>query len=203
MSVQPHRRYSLQEYLDLERTSDEKHEFLDGEIFAMGGASFAHAVIAGNVASLLHGQLRGKPCRVVSADARVKITLIGLYTYPDIVVVCGEPVLEQPGDTLTNPILLIEVLSDSTEKKDRGWKFEQYRHIGSMTDYLLVAQDTPRIEHYARQPSDRWIYVSETRMDGVVEIVSIGCCLPLVEVYEKIDTLREPLALYRAANLAA
>lgn len=201
MSLQPRHRYSVDEYLELERASEEKHEFIDGEVFAMGGASFSHTVIAGNISASLHFQLRSKPCRVVSADARVKVKPTGLHTYPDLVVVCGEPQLEQPGDTLVNPSVLIEVLSDSTEKKDRGWKFEQYRHIASMTDYVLVAQDTPRIEHFEKAAEGRWLYTCETRLEARVEIASIGCTLLLQDVYEKVQSMREPMALYRAANM--
>jgi len=203
MSVQPKHRYSFEAYLELERSSEEKHEFLDGEVFAMGGASFSHTLIAGNIFASLHQQLRGRPCRVVSSDLRVKVGPSGLYTYPDIVVVCGEPRLEQPGDTLINPSVLIEVLSDSTEKKDRGWKFEQYQHLVSLTDYLLVAQDTPRIEHFARAGGNRWLYLCEARLEAVVEIASVACSLSLQETYAKVQSMREPMALYRAANMAA
>ena len=155
MSVQPKTGYTLEQYLELERSTRVKHEYFRGEVFAMGGASFAHTVIAGNVVSTLHGQLRGKPCRVSASDLRVKVDRTGLYTYPDVVVVCGAPQLEQPGDSLLNPSVIVEVISESTEAYDRGKKFEQYRSLDSLTDYILIAQDTVRAEHYSRQPDNR------------------------------------------------
>ena len=197
MSLQTEPRYTLTEYLDLERSAQARHEYYRGEVFAMGGASFAHTVIVGNVASELRTQLKGKPCRVSPTDLRVKVGGSGLYTYPDIVVVCGPPRLEQPGETLVNPQIIVEVLSESTEAKDRGWKFEQYQGIESLTDYVLVAQDTPRVEHYQRQLDGSWIYTSENRLDHRIAIVSVGCELELAEVYDKVERLREPGAVYR------
>ena len=160
MSVQPKRSYTVQEYLDLERSSDMRHEYFNGEIFAMGGASLlAQTCIArGNIVRRLGNQLQDRPCRICSADLRVKVDDTGLYTYPDVLVVCGKPELEQPGDTLLNPQVVIEVLSESTEAYDRGRKFEQYRAVASIKDYLLVAQDKVLVEHYSRQPDGRWIY---------------------------------------------
>lgn len=196
MSVQPETRYTLAEYLDLERSTQVKHEYFRGEVFAMGGASFAHTVIVGNLARELGQQLKAKPCRVSPTDLRVKVAGSGLYTYPDIVVVCGPPQLERPGETLINPQVIVEVLSEGTEAKDRGWKFEQYQAIGSLTDYLLVAQETPRIEHYQRQPDGRWIYSAENRLEAAVAISSIDCKLKLAEVYDKIEGLKEPGASY-------
>jgi Uma2 family endonuclease len=163
----------------------------------MGGASFAHTVIVGNVAGELRNQLKGKPCRVSPTDLRVKVGSSGLYTYPDIVVVCGPPQLEQPGEMLLNPQVIVEVLSEGTEAKDRGWKFEQYQTIGSLADYVLVSQDTPRIEHYQRQSDGSWIYTAENRLDGSITVASIGCELKLAEVYDKVEGLKEPGAFYR------
>jgi Uma2 family endonuclease len=197
MSVQPKPGYTVEDYLALELSTQQKHEYFQGEVFAMTGASFAHTVVAGNVVGELRLQLKGKPCRVASADLRVRAGDSGLYTYPDVVVVCGPPKLEQPGDTLTNPVVIIEVLSEATEAYDRGRKFELYQSIDSLTDYLLVAQDTPRVEHFRRQPGGEWIYTLENRLEASVTIPSIGCALELAEVYEKVEGLREPLAYYR------
>jgi Uma2 family endonuclease len=197
MSVQVEPRYTLAEYLELERSTQVKHEYYRGEVFAMGGASFAHTVIVGNIAGELRNLLKGKPCRVSPTDLRVKVGNSGFYTYPDVVVVCGPPQLEQPGEVLCNPQVIIEVLSEGTEAKDRGWKFEQYQTIASLTDYLLVAQETPRIEHYQRQPDGTWIYAAENRLDHGIGIVTIGCELELAEVYDKVEGLREPGAVYR------
>jgi Uma2 family endonuclease len=189
---------TVAEYLALERETAEKHEYFKGEIYAMGGASFSHALLTGNVTRELGNRLREKPCRVLPTDLRVKVSPTGLYTYPDVVVVCGEPKLEQPGDTLLNPKLIVEVLSESTERKDRGWKFEQYQAIDSLTDFLLVAQDTPRLELFTREADGRWLYVAENRMEASVRLVSIGCELKLAEVYEKVEGLREPMTAYQA-----
>lgn len=198
MSVQPKPQYTLAEYLDLERSTQVKHEFYRGEVFAMGGASFAHTVIVGNLARELGQQVKGKPCRVSPTGLRVKVGSSGLYTYPDIVVVCGPPQLEQPGEMLLNPQVIVEVLSEGTEAKDRGWKFEQYQTIGSLTDYVLVSQDTPRIEHYQRQPDDSWIYTAENHLERSIGIASIGCELKLAEIYDKVEGLKEPGAFYRS-----
>lgn len=197
MSVQPKPPFSVEDYLALELSTQQKHEYHQGEVFAMGGASFAHGVVVGNVVRELGLQLKGKPCRVSPTDLRVRAGSSGLYTYPDVVVVCGPPKLEQPGDTLTNPGVILEVLSASTEAYDRGRKFELYQSIETLTDYLLVAQDTPRIEHFQRQPGGQWLYTLANRIEGGVAIASIGCRLALAEVYEKVDGLREPGSFYR------
>ena len=183
MSVQPKKQYTFDEYLELERTVREKHEFFRGEIFAMGGASEAHNLIVGNVLAHLHQYLRSKPCRVYPSDMRVKVSLSALYTYPDVVVVCGQPQIEPPGDTLLNPTLLVEVLSESSEAYDRGKKSEQYRTLASLTDYLLIAQDRALVEHYSRQPGERWLLHAANRLEDTVAISSLGCELPLSEVY--------------------
>ena len=197
MSVQPQTRHTIEEYLDLERSTELKHEYYRGEVFAMGGASYAHTVVVGNLAREIGQQLKGKPCRVSPTDLRIRVGDSGLYTYPDIVVVCGPAQLEQPGDTLINPTVILEVLSESTEAYDRGRKFELYQSIASLTDYLLVAQDTPRIEHFQRQPGGHWLYTAENRVEAGLTIASIGCELTLAEVYDKVEGLREPLAHYR------
>ncbi|MFN0316264.1 MAG: Uma2 family endonuclease [Burkholderiales bacterium] len=183
MSVQPKKHYTLDEYLELERTVREKHEFFRGEIFAMGGASEAHNLIVSNVLGEMRQYLRGKPCRVYPSDMRVKVSASGLYTYPDVVVVCGQPQFEPPADTLLNPTLLVEVLSESSEAYDRGKKSEQYRTLASLTDYLLIAQDRALVEHYCRQPEERWLLQTANRLEESVAISSLGCELPLSEVY--------------------
>jgi Uma2 family endonuclease len=156
MSAIPDHTLTAAEYLTYERASPVRHEFLDGKLYAMAGASLAHNLIAGNTLASLHGQLRGKPGTIYPSDMRLKIVRTGLYTYPDISIVCGEPQLEdQHGDTLLNPIVLIEVLSPSTETYDRGKKFQHYRTLSSLREYLLIAQDSYRVEHYIRQPQGR------------------------------------------------
>lgn len=198
MSLQPGVQYTEAEYLDMELATEEKHEYFEGEIYAMGGASFAHALLAGNVAYQLRSHLDGGRCSVLSSDLRVKVPASGLYTYPDAVVVCDDPQLEKPGDTLTNPTLLVEVLSQSTETKDRGWKFQQYQKIPSLREYLLVSQITPRLELFTRQSDGRWLYASVEGLEASVPLTSLGCNLKLSAVYEKVEGLREPSAWYTA-----
>jgi len=183
MSVQPKTRYTVEEYLKLEESTREKHEFFQGEVFAMSGANEAHDLIVLNVGAELRQKLRGKPCRVYPSDLRVKVDPSGLCTYPDVVVVCGQPRFEQPGETLLNPTLLVEALSDSSEAYDRGRTSEQYRTMASLTDYLLIAQDRVLVEHYSREPEDRWLLHAANRMQDSIAIDSLGCTLPLAEVY--------------------
>jgi Uma2 family endonuclease len=194
MPVQPSTHYTLDEYLALERTTHEKHEFFRGEVFAMGGASEQHNLIVLNVGAELRQQLRGKACRVYPSDLRVKVASTGLYTYPDVVVVCGERQLEQPGDTLLNPTLLVEVLSESSEAYDRGKKSEHYRALPSLTDYLLVAQDRVLAEHYSRQPGDLWLLHAVNRLDASITLPSLGCELKLTEVYLNVTGLGDASA---------
>jgi Uma2 family endonuclease len=149
MTAQPKRYITEQEYIEFERASTSKHEYFDGQIYAMTGASRIHNLIAGNTLATLHGQLRRKPCQVLPSDMRVKVMRTGLNTYPDLVVICGEPEFtDDVFDTLVNPLVLIEVLSPSTERYDRGMKFQNYRTIESLQDYILIAQDHYHVEHY-------------------------------------------------------
>lgn len=175
------------DYLALERKAETKSEYLNGHIYAMSGSSLKHNRIVASLAVTLGAQLRRKPCEPFFGDMRVKVNPTGLYTYPDVVVVCGEPRLEdQVFDTLLNPTVIIEVLSDSTAAYDRGDKFAHYRTLESLTDYLLVAQDKPRIEHFSRQPNGQWLYSAADGADAQVEIATISCVLPLAEVYERV-----------------
>ena len=191
MAVQPKTQYTLEEYLELERSTREKHEFFRGEIFDMGGASAVHNLIVANVIGEMRQYFRRKPCQVYPSDLRVKVSPTGLYTYPDVVVVCGQPQFEQPGETLLNPTLLVEVLSESSEAYDRGKKSEQYRTLLSLTDYLLIAQDRVLVEHYSRQPEERWLLHAANRLEDTMAIASLGCELPLSEIYAKVE-LPEP-----------
>ena len=185
MTALPHQYHTPASYLEFERASEEKHEFLAGEIFAMAGASERHNLIMGNTLASLHGQLRGRDCRVYPSDMRVKIAATGLYTYPDISVVCGGSEFEDDQrDTLLNPAVIIEVLSPTTEAYDRGKKFQHYRTLASLQEYLLIAQDVPRIEHYVRQPDNQWLLSDLGGGSGAVHLPSIGCALALVDVYE-------------------
>lgn len=180
-------RLTPEEYLALERTADIKSEYLDGEMFAMSGASRWHNLITGNLTGELSTQLKKCPCEVYSSDLRVHIPATGLYTYPDVAVVCGEPRFEDEQlDTLLNPRILVEVLSPTTEGYDRGKKFEHYQSIDSLAEYLLVDQTRPRVEHYVRQDGNQWLLTVFEGLQATVTLPSIQCGLALAEVYDKV-----------------
>ena len=179
--------YTSTEYLALERQAEGRSEFIHGEMYAMGGASLAHNTIALNVAALILGHLRGRPCRVFSSEMRVKISETGAYVYPDVVVACGEIQFEDAElDTLLNPTVVIEVLSPSTEAFDRGAKFGHYRRLASLQEYVLIAQDRLSVERFLRQ-GDVWLLAESAELDGVIHLPSIGCALPLSVVYERVE----------------
>src|SRR2546426_2804470 len=187
MSQQLKSYISPQEYLRLERQAEYKSEYLNGEIFAMSGASRKHNLLTTNIRSSLNQQLRGRPCEVYASEMRVKVNATGLYTYPDVVVVCGEPRLEDEYfDTLLNPTVLIEVLSKSTERYDRIAKSSYYRTLDSLAEHLLVAQDEIRLEQYSRQPDGQWLLLDYRTLSDVAELRSIGSSLRLRDVYEKV-----------------
>ena len=178
---------SPQEYLRRERLAEYKSEYLNGEIFAMTGASRQHNRITINISSSLNLQLKGRPCETYAVDMRVKVRASGLYTYPDVAVACGEPQFEDSEfDTLLNPTLLVEVLSPSTERYDRIAKTSYYRTIDSLAEHLLVAQDEIRLEQYVKSPNGQWLLAEYRDLDGVVELTSIGCELKLSDVYDRI-----------------
>ena len=188
---------SEEEYLALERKAEERHEYLDGQIYAMAGESLNHGDICVNLVGQLYGQLRGGPCRALSKGMKVRsgpiprsgYTVKGMYSYPDLVIVCGEPVFhDEFRDVLLNPKVIIEVLSPSTEAFDRGEKFLRYRtYLESLTDYLVVAQNYTLIEHFTRQPGGQWlIAMSAVDLAESVVIPSIDCVLRLNDVYDRI-----------------
>ncbi len=190
-------RYTIEEYLAFERESEERHEYLDGQIYAMAGESTQHGDISVNVVSELRSQLKGTPCRVWTKDSKVLSgpaiksykSAKGLFSYPDLVVVCGEPqFLDEHQDVLLNPTVIIEVLSPSTESFDRGEKFRRYRtHVASLTVYVQVSQALPLIEHFRRQPNDEWVLSTVSDMDGSLHLASINCMLQLSEVYDRVS----------------
>jgi Uma2 family endonuclease len=187
MAAQPRHIWTEAEYLEFERNSDTKHEYFAGSVYAMSGAREPHNAINQSAANALYTQLKKRVCKVYTNDMRVKVNQAGLYTYPDTIVMCGKPQLEDDKfDTLLNPILLIEVLSPSTENYDRGEKFRLYRQIDTLQEYVLIAQDTPRIERYLRQSSNEWLLTEVTGLDATLELPSIQCTLALVDVYEKV-----------------
>lgn len=182
-----------EEYLAFERQSDDRHEWLDGVIRAMAGESPEHSLICSNVIITLGGQLKGRPCAVFSPNMKVYSRLAtdakmkGLFSYTDTLVVCGAPLFhDEHGDVLINPKIIVEVLSDSTENYDRDEKFERYRQNASFTDYVLIAQRRPKIEHFARQETGHWVYQCETTLEGRIYLASIDCHLSLAEVYDRI-----------------
>lgn len=179
--------YTPEQYLALERNAQHKSEYLNGRVLAMAGASLEHNRITTNLVRMLGNQFVGRPCDVFSSDMRVKVSATGLYTYPDVVAVCGEMRFDDAQrDTLTNPSAIIEVLSPSTEAYDRGLKFVHYRRLESLTDYVLVAQDSVRIEHYARQDAG-WVLTEMSDLDSRLHLASIGCELLLRDIYDKVD----------------
>ncbi len=185
----PHQqqRYSAAEYLTYERQVAYKNEYIAGQIVAMSGSSLAHNRISMNLAWLLISQLRGGSCETFGSDMRVKVTAQGIYTYPDISVVCGEPQFEDTQvDTLLNPTLIIEVLSPSTERYDRGAKFGYYRALPSLQAYLLVAQDRMLVEQFVRD-GDGWRLTVVSDPAAVLPLPAIGCTLPLAEVYRRVS----------------
>jgi Uma2 family endonuclease len=176
------------EYLVFEEASDVKHEFLNGEVFAMSGGTPEHAALAMAFGRLLGDALPARPCRVFSSDARVRIQATGLTTYPDVSVICGRAEKDPEDDcAMVNPVLLVEVLSDSTEAHDRGDKAAHYRHIPSLREYVFVSQRERRIEVYRRNEAGRW-ELFESEAGATCELASVGCTLAVDDVY------RDPLA---------
>jgi Uma2 family endonuclease len=179
-------RHTPAEYLARERPSATRHEYLDGFLFEMTGASRAHNLITGNLNGEIRAQLRDRPCEVYASDMRVCVEPTGLYTYPDVVVVCGEPRFQDGElDTLLNPTVLVEVLSPSTEAYDRGKKFGHYRRLASVREYVLVAQERVLVERFTRQGQE-WLLAEMNRPEDVLRLASIGCEVPLREIYAKV-----------------
>jgi len=188
LSTQPKSFLTPEQYLEIERKAGCKSEYYQGEMFAMAGALEPHNVLVGNLVRDLGQQLRRRPCRVYPSDMRVRVSTTGLYTYPDVTVVCAKPQFaDQHTDTLVNPTFIAEVLSPSTERFDRGRKFEHYRSIESLAEYLLVAQDRVHVELYTRQSDGRWVLSEASRLEDIVELHSIQCRLALADLYEKVD----------------
>ena len=184
-AVQSH--LTPREYLALERKATTKSEYRDGRMHPMSRSNRAHNLVNGNICCGLHLQLKGRICEVYACDMRLKVSAAGLYTYPDILVVCDEPRFEDASvDTLLNPTALFEVLSPSTEAYDRGAKFGYYRQLDSMQEYTLVSQDFMRVEHYLRH-KEQWILTEFSSPDDVVRLTSIDCELPLREIYAKVE----------------
>jgi len=196
--------FTIDEYLALERTAEERHEYLDGCVYAMAGESPDHGRICVNLTRRLAAQFDGSNCEVFSKDLKVRCGPLprpggsreGLFAYPDLVVVCGALQMhDQARDVLLNPAVIMEVLSPSTEAFDRGEKFRRYRTwLPTLTDYVLVAQDRPLIEHYHRQEDGSWVWRALEGLQTILHLGTIGCTVPLAEVYERVvlpDTREE------------
>ena len=184
MSALPKLILTPREYLAIERRADFKSEFFAGEMFAMAGASRDHNKVKDSLIAALRAAFRGGPCTTYSSDQRVLVDSTGLYTYPDIVVVCGpEKISPDDDETLVNPTAIIEVLSPSTEKYDRGAKFRNYKQIPSLQEYILVAQDEALIDRYIRQADGSWALISFVGLDDTLVFTSVLASVPLAEVY--------------------
>lgn len=178
-----HRRFSEEEYLAFERNSERKHEFFDGEIVAMAGGHPDHSLIATNLAIALGSALKGR-CLIYNSDLRVKVEQTGFLAYPDVTIARGERKFDD--DSLLTPTLLAEVLSESTEAYDRGFKFEQFKRVPSLNTYLLISHDQARVEQYFRQPNGKWEYSDALGVESTLSIPGLGITLALSDVFANV-----------------
>lgn len=193
---EPERAFSPDEYLELERKSDVRHEFIDGLIYAMAGESLSHSRVCMNLAREVGSKLQGNRCEPLSPNMKVRTSNASLFAYPDLTIVCDKPLFhDKKTDVLINPRVIFEVLSPSTEKYDRTTKFARYR-MGNetLTDYVLVSQDKPFVEHFSKQADGEWVYRSFNKMANSFDIESVGCALTLAEIYDRVEfePLKEP-----------
>ncbi len=187
--------YTIEQYLAWERQAEERSEFIDGEIYAMAGESGAHADISMNLAGMLQSQLKGTDCRARTKDTKVRSGALaehfgkGMISYPDMVVICGEPEYhDDKKDIVLNPKVVLEVLSDSTEEFDRGVKFARYRNFNpSLTDYILISQKEPRVEHYLRLENGEWLLREYIGLESTFDIASINCHISQAYLYDRVD----------------
>ena len=188
-------RITLDDYFRLEEESVEKHEFRNGEVVAMAGGTEFHSLISANFIRELGNGLKGTPCRTYESNLRVKIQGTPLYTYPDIFAICGATRYD-PNDqkraTVTNPKLVVEVISESTEKYDRGEKFKRYLRCDSLHEYVLVSQDSPRVESYLRREDGSWLFRIFSGLEGVAKLESVGASIPLAKIYANVIFPPEP-----------
>ncbi len=188
MSTQPKTYLTPEQYLEIERAAEHKSEYFQGEMFAMAGGTLDHSTIFHNVAFLLSGQLRGRSCRVAGSDLRLQVSPDGLFAYPDLVVFCGKPQFaDRRRDTITDATVIIEILSPSTEDYDRGFKFEQYRKVPSLQDYVVIAQNRVHVEHNVRQADGSWMLRETSDLNASIELRSIGCSFKVCEAYERVE----------------
>jgi len=187
MALPDHNQLTEAEYLTFEDDADTKHEYAAGQVIAMTGASWAHNVIGVNVSSQLHSQLIGKTCTVTANDLRLKVEAEVSYRYPDVMAVCGEPsFIKGRTDTITNPTLIVEILSKTTAFIDHNTKLDEYTQIPTLQAYLLIDQTQAKLIRYLRQGAQDWLYTAFTGLDAHVQLPFIGCELRLADVYENI-----------------
>jgi Uma2 family endonuclease len=187
MSAHAQPRVSPEQYLEMERAAEFRSEYYDGRIYAMAGGSWGHAVIIGNLVRALGNALVKRPCSVTSSDMRLRVSPTGLYTYPDVMVICGEPeFVDQRTDTVVNPPLVIEVLSPSTEAYDRGFKAAQYRTIEPLKEYALISQCEARVEVFRRKSAHEWLMSEFVGIESVSHFNSVDSKIPLSEIYDKV-----------------
>ncbi len=195
MSALPKLRYyTPEEYLALELAAEYKSQYVDGEIFAMTGNQPWHIKVAGNIFAGLHSRLRGRPCDLYFSEMRLRVKAGGMYTYPDVMALCGQAKYETTENphSLLNPQVIVEVLSPSTEAFDRGGKFARYRLLESLTDYVLVSAERMQIEHFVRQPDGRWMMSEYNEPHHQLPLVSVEAVLPLSEIYEQVEFSDSP-----------
>ena len=178
-----------EEYLAIEREATYRSEYIDGDMYAMAGASEVHATIISNVVAGLHAQFKGRLCRVYGTDMRVRVADSGLYTYPDVLALCGGPrLLDDRGDTLLNPQLIVEVLSPGTAFYDRTEKFRRYRQISSFTDYVLIWQHKLRVEHWQPAPEGgEWSGKDYFLPEEILRFPGLDAALSLADIYDKVS----------------
>jgi Uma2 family endonuclease len=178
---------TVEEYLVFERGQEQKHEYIAGQVLAMSGASAAHNIITGNTLAALHTHLRRRDCTVFPSDMRLGIIDHDVYLYPDVMVVCGELQFgDQAQDTILNPIIIVEVLSRSTEQYDRGTNSQYYRTIPSLQEYLLIAQDTQYVEHFVRYSPHQWLLSEISDVQGSIYLASIDYTVHLADIYSRV-----------------
>ncbi|HJU53834.1 MAG TPA: Uma2 family endonuclease [Pyrinomonadaceae bacterium] len=188
MSTQLDNYLTPEEYLALERRAEQKSEYVDGIIYAMSGASLRHNTIVANVIAEPVQQLKGRNCRVLPSDMKVRMPDSRRFFYPDVSVVCGEPQFhDERSDVLLNPILIVEVLSESTAAFDRGDKFQAYQQLESLKEYLLISEDKNVVEHYVRQTREVWSYTATVGLESSLFLPSIECTLSLGATYDKVE----------------
>ncbi len=182
--------YTIHEYLALEEAADVKHEFDNGAVIAMSSGTFQHSQITVNLTSELRTRLKGSPCQTLESNMRLRVKNAGKYVYPDITVICNKPVFDSDDlkqTTITNPTVIIEVLSQSTERYDRGKKFDAYRELPTLREYVLISQDEPRVDIYQRRDDGQWVFKWFQGMEQSAEFESLGISIPMHEIYLNVE----------------